>query len=108
MDNIELYINGALCDTGKNLGVRLRLQLITPAELNTKNSQASYSITLPPTKTNEKIFHYASVETKGKFTRIYEAELIINSLRVFQGNFRISEIGKDGYKGNLLVPTLRL
>lgn len=105
MDNIELYINGNLCDTGKNFGVRLRRQIINPAELNTKDSQMSYSITLPPTPTNNKIFDYASIEeTKGKFVKIQEAELIINSHRVFQGNFKLSEISNEGYKGNLVVP----
>lgn len=108
MDNIELYINGNLCDTGKNFGVRLRRQMISPAELNTKDAQASYSVTLPITHTNDRVFNYASVEeVKGKFVQTYEAELIINSHRVFKGNFRISKIGKDGYKGNLVVPVAK-
>lgn len=108
MDSIELYINGDLCDTGKSFGVRLRRQMISPAELNTKDAQASYSVTLPITRTNDRIFNYASVEeVKGKFVQTYEAELIINLHRVFKGNFRISEISKDGYKGNLVLPVAK-
>lgn len=105
MDNIELYINGNLCDTGKNFGVRLKRQLISPAELNTKDAQASYSVTLPLSHTNDRIFSYASIEeSKGKFNQAYTAELIINSYRVFSGNFRLAEINKGGYKGNLVIP----
>lgn len=105
MDNIELYINGKLCNVGKNFGVRLGRVLIKPAELNTKDAQFSYSITLPITNTNDAIFNYASVEeTKGKFNRIYYAELIVNSYRAFTGQFRISEISNEGYKGNLVIP----
>lgn len=108
MDNIELYINGELCDTGKNFGVRLKRQLINPAELNTKDAQASYSVTLPITPTNDRLFSFSSIEeTKGKFNRGYTAELIINSYRVFSGNFRLSEINRDGYKGNLVIPVAK-
>lgn len=108
MDNIELYINGSLCDTGKSFGVRLRRQMISPAELNTKDAQASYTVTLPLTKTNDRIFSYASIEeTKGKFIRLNEAELIINSHRVFKGRFRITKIDKNGYTGNLVVPVAK-
>lgn len=105
MDNIELRINGQLTDTGRNFGVRLNRTLLNPAELNTKDAQYSYSVTLPLTNTNDAIFSYASVEeTKAKFNRIYDAELIINSYRIFKGRFRMSEINEDGYKGNLVIP----
>jgi len=62
MDNIELYINGSLCDTGKSFGIRLRRQMISPAELNAKDAQASYTVTLPLTQTNDRIFSYTSIE----------------------------------------------
>ncbi|SHJ65939.1 hypothetical protein SAMN05444350_1448 [Bacteroides stercorirosoris] len=105
MINIELYINGALCDTGAAFGVRLNRQLLNPGELNTKDAQYSYSITLPPTANNHAIFNYANIEeTKDKFNREYKAELIINSVRVFVGNFRLSEVSRTQYKGNLYIP----
>lgn len=104
----ELYINNRLCDTGDSFGVRLNRQLINPGELNTKDAQYSYSITLPPTDNNHEIFNYANVEeTANKFNRDYKAELIVNGVRVFVGNFRLSEIGAAAYKGNLYVPAAK-
>ena len=105
MDNIELYINGALCDTGDDFNVRLNRQLIVPSGLNTKNAQYSYTLSLPLTPANSKLFGYADVEeTKNKFSRRYTAELIVNSHLVFKGNFRLSEITPDSFKGNLYLP----
>lgn len=108
MTIIELYINNRLCDVGRDFGVRLNRQLLNPGELNTKDAQYSYSITLPPTSNNHAIFNYANVEeTKDKFNREYRAELIINSVRVFIGLFRLSEVTSDKYKGNLYIPATK-
>lgn len=105
MTNIELYINRKLCDTDDAFGVRLNRQLLSPGELNTKDAQYSYSITLPPTSNNLNVFNLAGIEeTKDKFNREYSAELIINGVRVFSGNFRLSEVSDTQYKGNLYVP----
>lgn len=105
---IELYVNNRLCDVGRDFGVRLNRQLLNPGELNTKDAQYSYSITLPPTSNNHAIFNYANIEeTKDKFNREYRAELIINSVRVFVGLFRLSEVTRDKYKGNLYIPATK-
>jgi hypothetical protein len=105
---IELYINNRLCDAGRDFNVRLNRQLINPGELNTKDAQCSYSITLPPTSINRSIFNYANIEeTKDKFNRGYNAELIVNGVRVFKGMFRLSEITGDKYKGNLYIPAIK-
>lgn len=104
MTNTELYINGKLSDAGET-GVRLNRQLLNPAELNTKDAQYSYSLSLPPTQVNHAIFNYANVEeTSDKFNRVYTAELVVNSVRIFQGNFRLSTVTAAGYKGNLYLP----
>jgi len=108
MVNIEFYINNLLADVGDNFSVRLNRQLINPGELNTKDAQYSFSVTLPPTKNNHAIFKYANVEeVAGKFNRNYTAELVINSVRIFVGNFRLSEVTGASYKGNLYVPAVR-
>lgn len=108
MNNLELYINSKLCDitSFENLGIRLNRVLLNPAELNTKDAQYSYSITIPTTSRNDEIFGYANIEEiKDKFNYEYPALLYVNSILVFDGKFRLSEIDKDGkYKGNLLVP----
>lgn len=108
MNNIELYIDGKLCDTGKSFGVRLNRQLLNPSELNAKDAQYSYSVTLPPTAANNAAFSYSIIEeTKDKFNRLYAAELYVNSVRVFKGNFKLSEISEKQYKGNLYIPAAK-
>lgn len=104
--NIELYIAGQLCDLEKaDLGIKLRRQLYNPKELNTKDSQKSYSITLPCTPRNNEIFEHKNVEeTVGKFTLYPDARLYVNNILIMEGKFRLSSISADGYKGNLGVP----
>jgi hypothetical protein len=107
MINIELFINETITDTGDNFNVRLNRQLINPAELNTKDAQYSFSISIPLTRRNNIAFGFANVEEiKGKFNKIYRAQLVINSVRIFVGYFRLSEIG-DEYKGNLYIPVVK-
>jgi hypothetical protein len=101
----ELYLNNRLCDTGRDFAVRLNRQLLNPEELNVKNAQFSYSITLPPTATNHEVLHYVNIEeAKDKFNREYNAELLMSGVRVFKGRFRLSEITQDYYRGNLYIP----
>lgn len=108
MGEFELYIDGRLCDLTDNFSVRLNRQLINPGELNAKDAQYSYSVTLPATSTNNEIFGFANIEeTKGKFIRLYAAELIAGSVRIFSGNFRLSEVTGKVYKGNLVVPAIK-
>lgn len=104
--NIELYIAGQLCDLEKaDLGIKLRRQLYNPKELNTKDSQKSYSITLPATARNNEIFGHKNVEeTVGKFTLYPDARLYVNNILILNGKFRLSEISSKGYRGNLGVP----
>lgn len=107
MTNIELYINELITDTGESFNIRLNRQLINPSELNTKDAQYSFSISLPMTRNNNIAFGFANVEEiKGKFNKIYRAQLVINSVRIFVGNFRLSEVG-DEYKGNLYIPVVK-
>ncbi|GAB6011727.1 hypothetical protein [Viscerimonas tarda] len=107
MTTIELYIDGRLCDIKEpeKLGIRLNRVLINPAELNTKDAQYSYSVSLPSTPLNDILFGYSNVEeVKDKFNTDYPATLIVNSVPIFDGRFRLSEITSGAYKGNLIVP----
>lgn len=105
--NIELYINNQLCDidSPEKLGITLKRVLIKPSELNLKDAQKSYDISLPATVRNNEIFNYANVEeTQGKF-RIYgDARLYVDGVLILDGKFRLSEITRDYYRGNLGVP----
>lgn len=107
MAAIEIYINGKLCDYNDAFTIRLNKQFISPGELNTKNAQYSYSVSLPVTSNNVKIFGPIHIEEVGrKFSKIYDAEVYVNALRVFKGSFKISDISRDGYKGNFYIPAV--
>lgn len=105
--NIELYINQQLCDieSPKNFSIYMKRQFINPAELNTKDAQKSYSITLPATSKNNEIFSYVNVEEiRGKFKIYDNVKLYVGGVLVLDGKFMLTEVGKDYYKGNLGVP----
>nr|DAE47082.1 MAG TPA: hypothetical protein [Caudoviricetes sp.] len=103
---IEIYINKQLCDLdSSNISMRFKRQFINPAELNTKDAQKSYSITFPATPRNNNIFSYKNVEEIGDKFKIYDnVEVYIGGVRVFKGQFRLSETSRDYYKGNLGIP----
>lgn len=108
--NIELYINKQLCDIEdtKKFSIAFKRQFLNPAELNTKDAQKSYDITLPTTNRNNSIFGFKNVEeVQGKFAIIYDAYLIVGGVKIFDGKFRLSEIRKGYYKGNLGVPYMK-
>lgn len=105
--NIELYINNRLCDieSPEKLGITLKRVFINSSELNVKDAQKSYNISLPATRVNNEIFNYANVEeTQGKFKIYGDARLYVNGVLILDGKFRLSEITKDYYRGNLGVP----
>jgi len=108
--NIELYINKQLCDIEdtKKFSIAFKRQFLNPAELNTKDAQKSYDITLPTTNRNNNVFGFKNVEeVQGKFAIIYDAYLIVGGVKIFDGKFRLSEIRKGYYKGNLGVPYMK-
>lgn len=103
MIDIQLYINGGLCDIPADLGVRLNRKLIDPTSLSAKDAQFSYKITLPGTPRNDERFNYSRIEeTRNKFTRVYTAELIARGVQIFAGAFRLVEATTD-YTGNLYI-----
>lgn len=107
MTSIELYINKQLCDIENpdKFSVYLKRQLINPTELSVKDAQRSYDITLPATVVNNEIFGYMNTEeVRGKFSQLYDAQLLVNGVRIFDGKFKMSEISKTYYKGNLGIP----
>ncbi|WP_165022082.1 hypothetical protein [Dysgonomonas sp. ZJ279] len=107
MTGIELYINQQLCDieNPKEFSVYLKRQLLNPSELSTKDAQRSYDITLPASATNNAIFGYINTEeVRGKFARLYDAHLLVGGVKIFDGKFKLSEIAKTYYKGNLGIP----
>lgn len=104
--NIELYIDNKLCDLDKSdLSIRLKRQFFKPTELNYKDSQKSYNINLPSTPINDAIFKYTNVEeTEDKFSTLLDARLYIDGILILDGSFRLTQIARDSYQGNLGIP----
>lgn len=110
MINVELYVNNQLCDivSPYELGVRFQREILIPSEITTKDVQYSFTIKLPTSATNNKIFNFANVEeVKNKFNYEYNAILIVDSITVFTGKFKITEIDEEVYKGNLYIPAAK-
>ena len=92
MVNTELYINNQLYDivSPYELGVRFQREILIPSEITTKDVQYSFTIKLPTSATNNKIFNFANVEeVKNKFNYEYNAILIVDSITVFTGKFKM-------------------
>lgn len=101
---IELRINNQLCDLPDNFSVTLKRVFYDPTQLITKDAQSSYSISLPATDTNKRIFDFKNIqESKNKFGRLYTASLVVDSQSIFEGDFRLDEITPDLFKGNLVI-----
>lgn len=110
MKQIELYIDRQLCDLGDpaRFAVYLKRQFLNPAELSKKDAQKSYTVTLPATPRNNRIFgHLNTEEVAGKFSVLYDALLIVGGVTVFDGKFNLSSITRTQYKGNLGIPALK-
>lgn len=110
MKQIELYIDRQLCDLGDpaRFAVYLKRQFLNPAELSKKDAQKSYTVTLPATPRNNRIFgHLNTEEVVGKFSALYDALLIVGGVTVFDGKFNLSSITRTQYKGNLGIPALK-
>lgn len=108
--NIELYINKQLCDieNPNDFSIFLKRQFLNPAELNTKDAMKSYSISLPASTRNNEVFGFKCVEEiRSKFAIIYDAYLTIGGVKIFNGKFRLSQVTRESYSGNLGVPAQR-
>lgn len=92
-------------DLSKGFGPRINRQLINPAELNSKDAQFSYSISLPMSERNSVALGRLNVEeTKNKFNKLFSAEYIVDGVRIFKGAFKMSAANAREIKGNLYVP----
>lgn len=105
MRPIKFIIAGLLADLpGSTKGlVKLTQARATLAELNARFGEFSWPLTLPPTRTNAKIFGVDALHVLGldKFRSIdYPAELRCDG-EIFAGTFRLSAV-KMGYVGNFI------
>ena len=100
--SIQLYINGNLADLSDDLGITFERIIRDVTKLTSSDTSYSYTFSLPKTKTNCKIFGFANVPSKlSKFAPIYDAILYNDSLELFNGFLKITEIDSEDFKCNM-------
>lgn len=102
--SVELVVNREKVDLPKDFDLNLNTRIFNPEDILTKNSEYSYTFTLPMTPNNCKIFGYANVlSVPSKFVKTYNAELNADGLNVFSGKLRINEITRGQFHCNLVI-----
>ena len=102
---IALYINGVLADLNSNgVDISLNRELTNAQDFNARSGDFSLTLSLPKTKTNNRIFENANeVHQVDKFRRAtdFNAELFANGENILTGFIKLSGVDSRNYKGNL-------
>lgn len=103
---IELRLNNQRVEVSNpnDLGIRLDRIAQSKDNLAVKGSDFSTTITIPKTKNNNKVFvNKDLLQGINKFNALadYIAEIYVDGEPLIYGTFRLNEISKDGYKGEL-------
>ena len=105
MTRIEFFLEGQLADIAsvKDLGLRFSTVLTDAASLDKRGGTFSYTLKLPVTSRNERIFKYAAqLSTVGKFSRpALACQIYIDGHLDAVGLFRLRSVGPDGYQGEV-------
>ena len=82
--NIQLYIEGKLCDFDKNTYFTLQKEFQDEQELIVKEIEYSYTISIPTSDKNKQILGFIdSFDVPNKFGRVYDAELYVDEIQHF-------------------------
>lgn len=101
---IEIYIDNELVDVGKT-NISLQKEFSDEVENIPTDVEYSYTITLPATERNKKIFGFVETfDVANKFKRLYNAELYVDEQLIMSGKFKMTSIESDSYKGNIYIP----
>ena len=91
---LELYINNELVEleSQKSLNLRINNVLWNPTKTTTKQSEYSYSFSIPSTRKNDQILDYANNLAKlNKFHTRYKAEVYADGNLIFDGSLTIKK-----------------
>lgn len=105
MTNIQLYVENQLCDFDSKTNLNLQKEFEDETELIVKEIEYSYTMSIPTSPKNKKIFGYIDdFDVANKFSKIYNAELYINEILILRGKLKLTEIDSEYFKGNLYNP----
>jgi hypothetical protein len=101
---VQIFVNGVACDTDGDTKISLNTRFIDPSKVFSDYASYSYTLSLPKTATNNKIFFSAGVlESRQKFIRDYTCDITVDGASVFQGVFRLAGV-TSRFEGNALLP----
>lgn len=103
--NIDILVNGQRLEfKDKNIGLIFSNQLFNPLDIETKNAEYSFEISIPVTKNNNIILGYANnLSQLNKFNRLYNAEVYADGVLIFNGTLTITSTEKSSYTANLVA-----
>lgn len=102
--DVELVINNEKVDLPKDFDLNLNTKVFNPEEVLTRQSEFSFTFSLPATPKNCKILGYSNIlSVPSKFVKTYNAELYADGLDIFKGKLRITEVSHKEFKCNLLI-----
>lgn len=105
MTDIQLYVDGSLCDVGTSSLISLNKEFDGEREHIVKEAEWSYTIDLPTSDRNREVFGYTDcADVPRKFIRTYDAELYADGLLMLRGKLRLNEIDMESFHGNLYSP----
>ena len=105
MTVIKFVINGTEVDMGTDTDLSIKLVRFIQGANNFAEKGGDYSLTLslPRTKTNNRLFKKSPLSQLGKFDdkSPYTATVTVNGIPVFKGNFRLTSIESGAFNGEL-------
>ena len=102
--NIDILVNGQRLEfKDENIGLIFSNQLTDILDIETKNAEYSFEISIPVTKNNNIILGYANnLSQLNKFNRLYNAEVYADGVLIFNGVLTITSTEKSSYTANLV------
>ena len=101
---IQIYIDNKLIDLD-NTNISLQKEFTDDVENIPTEVEYSFSISIPTTLNNKEIFGFIDTfDVSNKFSRLYNAELYVDESLIMKGNFKMTSIDSDHFKGNLFSP----
>lgn len=101
--NLKLYINKTIVDLEpSNLSYNITKEITDYSDISKRNGDFTYSLKIPITKTNQKIFkHINLLYTSNKFNKnnYYQCSFYTNDNLLIDGYFILTEIDEKYYNG---------
>lgn len=103
---VDILVGGERVDiySQRELNLRMNSEIYDPGEVSTTQGDYSFEFELPATERNCRIFGYSNVfDGTGKFTRVYNSQIVADGVTVFDGTLRLSATETGKFYCNLVL-----